>query len=139
MDKVTLRLALHAHPLIAAKSNEEEHPEVDENGEPIKEEDGDKKDDKKKPSEPVIDWDGAPEFQWKSLFFLSLFNAIHFLFFSAAVQTEDRFKLILDNVSMGDFENPWLYQTIMRAKHIDFNCINTTFKGNFDHNPLRKG
>lgn len=54
---------------ISAKGEGEDHPEVDENGEPIKEEDGDKKDDKKKANEPVIDWDGAPEFQWKSTLF----------------------------------------------------------------------
>ena len=51
----------------------EEHPEVDENGDPLKEEDErneeGKKDDKKKRDEPRIDWEGAPEFQWKSMFF----------------------------------------------------------------------
>ncbi len=52
---------------------------------------------------------------------------------------EDTAKLIVENLSLGDLEIPWLYQAMIRCRKVEFEFTNSFYKGTFDNNFLTKG
>ncbi len=58
---------------------------------------------------------------------------------SAISNPMERNKITLENVSVGDFTNPFLYNAILRSKTVNFDCVQSARHGEFEHGILRKG
>lgn len=119
-------LEVHAEGMDASRPQENkdhnQKMEEDEEEEDRKTDGEDNKERVKRPRFREKIWDGAPEFKWK------------------AVETrEEGSRLIIDNLSIADLSNPFIYQTLTRAKSVNLNFINSSIKGNFDHAIFRKG
>lgn len=76
----------------------------------------------KGPTKNRVEWKGAPEFQWKTI-----------------SSPNDRGKLIIDNVGVGDFFNHWLYVVISRARNVAYECSRDPKLGPSDNAMMKKG
>lgn len=85
-------------------------------------------------------WEGAPEFQWKCKPSSPLpRHPVGVLVFAAVKGPEEWCRLVIDNVSMADLQNPFIYQSLIRARSVNLNFINASIKGSYDHQLFRKG